>query len=378
MNENNHNVFFFYSVRPAVSPESGPIYEGVKIHQHVDAVSPNGHYKQQANFTYENEHDRADKQSKYSPIERTIDSQQAHIVQQDEVYGPEKIIEHISEDEKSTSSEEVVFEEWTEEFNCRRTDEYDRKTNQLLRTTIDETSDRIKGDVIKEQYKGKTTRIKGHKSYDVVKEVYRRPPNRVYEEIPKPPPPSSITPRASSRDRQWTSEDIYTTEIVQDPTVVRELESTVQKFDSITHYERVRPSQTSPIPTTIQTTISTYPSSRYDRISNVVTPTAHYAEQRKQEQPQPPPEEEVVSEEYQVEVETATTKQDRTTGENLAETYVTSDPQSPTRGGSDWRSKLKQIYNPTSDDDQVNSHKKKLLFLFLLLENTSEKIPYSL
>jgi hypothetical protein len=109
-------------------------------------------------------------------------------------------------------------------------------------------------------------------------------------------------------------------------------------------------------------------------MSNVVTPTAHYAEQRKQEQP-----EEVVSEEYQVEVETTIPKRDQTSGDNRADTYVTTESQSPTTRNSDWRSKLREIYTATSDEDQVNSHRKNFLFfLFLLLENTSEKIPYSL
>ena len=117
-------------------------------------MGPKGQYEKRANYTYETENDRSSKQVRYSPFERTSSPQQAHVVEQEDVYVPEKIIEHISEDEKSTSSEEVVFEEWTEEFSCRRTDEYDRNTNRLVRTTIDETSDRVKGDVIKEQYKG--------------------------------------------------------------------------------------------------------------------------------------------------------------------------------------------------------------------------------
>lgn len=301
--------YAFHLVRPPTSPTSGPIYEGVKIHQHVDAdLGAKGRYEQRANYTYENEDDRS---PKYTPFERPISPEQADLSM------TEKIIEHVSEDEKSTSSEEVIFEEWTEEFSCRRTDEIDRRTNQILRTTIDETSDRIKGDVIKEHYKEKNTRIKGRKSYDVVREIPRRTPQRIYEELP-PPSTSSIIPRSSSSNRQWTSEDIYTTEIVQDPRIARELESTAKRFDSTTHYDRVRPSEPSPPPP---------PStSRYDRISTVVTtPSTHYTDIRK------PETEDVVTEEYQVEI------------------------QSPTKSGrtSDWRNELKQIYTPTSDDDQV-------------------------
>ena len=135
----------------------------------------------------------------------------------DEVLIRDTIVQHVSEDEKSTSSEEVIFEEWSEEFLCRRTEEIDQRTNRLLRTIIDETSERVKSDVIKEEYKEKNERIKGHKSYDIVKEVYRRvpahtvdpskttvipidrPKNHVYEEI-SPAPTSSTS--SSSRITQ--------------------------------------------------------------------------------------------------------------------------------------------------------------------------------
>ena len=109
-------------------------------------------------------------------IVRTSDVPTGGHNQNDEVLIRDTIVQHISEDEKSTSSEEVIFEEWSEEFRCRRTEEYDHDTYRLLRTTIDETSERVKSDVIKEEYREKNERIKGHKSYDVVKEVYRRVP----------------------------------------------------------------------------------------------------------------------------------------------------------------------------------------------------------
>ncbi len=315
-------------------------------------MGKNGQYKQEANYTYGNEEDPS--REKYSTFTRTSDARQASLIEkQDET---EKIVEHISEDEKSTSSEEVVFEEWTEEFRCRRTDEYDQRTNQLLRTTIDETSDRIKGDVIKEHYKGKNTRIKGHKSYDVVKEVSRRKPTWISEETHQSPPRASITPTIpSSQNRQWTSEEIYTTEIVQDPNIAKELETTAQKYDATTRYDRVRPSQYSPIPSTTEPTVSTIPSTRYDRISTVVTPTIHYPERRRQEP------EEVISEEYHVEFQSPT-KREETSRDNLTETFVRADEKTPTRRASDWRIKLKEIYSPPSDDDQVNEH--HLLFSF--------------
>lgn len=289
----------------------------MKIHQHVDAdMGSRGRYEQRANYIYENEADRSPQQQqpKYIPFDRSISPQQPDLNMTD------RIVEHVSEDEKSTSSEEVIFEEWTEEVPCVRTDEIDRRTNEILRSTINPIGERIKGDVIKEHYKEKNTRIKGRKSYDVIREIPRRTQQRIEEEYA--PPASSIVPRSSSTNRQWTSEDIYTTEIVQDPHLARELESTAKNYD------RVRPSEPSPPP----------PPTRYDRISTVVTPSTHYVDVRKQQ----PEEEEVVSEEYHVEVE-STRK------------------QSPT---SDWRNKLKEIYTPTSDDDQVNKLKKEIDYFF--------------
>jgi hypothetical protein len=281
------------------------------MRQLVDVNTGTDQYRQQGDYAYGSERDTS-QQQRYASFERTPDASQAQLVpsqfaSQDDILEPETVIEHISEDEKSTSSEEVVFEEWTEQFKCRRTDEYDRKTNRLLRTTIDETSDRIKGDVIKEQYKEKTTRIKKHKSYDVVKEVYRRAPARVYEEVPQ-------IQRPTSKDRHWASEETYTTEIVHDPNLAKELESTAQKYDQI------RSIQYSPIPSTTETIISTFPTT--------VTPK----------------QEEIVSEEYHVELQTPV-KHDETT----SDTYV-----STRRRSSDWRDKLKQLYTTTSDDDQVN------------------------
>ena len=169
---------------------------------------------------------------KHLPPSRVPESQHARLVpvsasnvsssddeKVDEVLVRDTIVQHISEDEKSTSSEEVVFEEWSEEFRCRRTDEYDNRTNKLLRTVIDETSERVKSDVIKEEYKEKNERIKGHRSYDIVKEVYRRVPahlvdptkttvipidrskSHLYEEITPASPyilPSKTTPSLSS------------------------------------------------------------------------------------------------------------------------------------------------------------------------------------
>jgi hypothetical protein len=391
---------------------------------------------------------------KHLPVAYVPDPERAHIVpistislsdlnKNDEVLIRDTIVQHISEDEKSTSSEEVVFEEWSEEFRCRRTEEYDGRTNKLLRTTIDETSERVKSDVIKEEYKEKNERVKGHKSYDVVKEVYRRvpahtvdptkttivsidrPQTHLYEEIPQPPP-STITTIPSSfdrqfqigkyflifirfifflkillehtpRDRNWSSEDIYTTEIVYDPKLARDIESSTHaeridtRFDSsppssTTNYDRVRPGQYPPMPSTSQAIISTVPSSNYDRISNVIIPSTHFSDRRQQER------DEVVSEEYHVEFEqlhpdrrspstprqtsSIGTKQqrDETSEEDVSDPYVTTGAgsyqgltsivnEAGRRRDSDWRNKLKQAYTPSSDDDRFDQVKKNVLFI---------------
>src|SRR5690242_16144377 len=103
------------------------------MRQLVDVNTGTDQYKQQGDYAYGSE-----TAQRYASFERTPDASQAQLVPsqfvtQDDILEPETVIEHISEDEKSTSSEEVVFEEWTERFKCRRTDEYDRKTNKLLR-----------------------------------------------------------------------------------------------------------------------------------------------------------------------------------------------------------------------------------------------------
>ena len=203
-------------------------------------------HSQQATFRYVDEHDRpqyagassrdlSDRlPAKHLPVQHVPHADRAHAVptgfhplvvdgeddddsKASEVLILDTIVQHVSEDEKSTSSEEVVFEEWSEAFRCRRTDEYDERTNQLVRTTIDETSDRVKSDVIKEEYREKNERIKGHKSYDIVKEVYRRVPaksvdptkttvipidrskSHLYEEIPQPPPPTTSSSSYNNR-----------------------------------------------------------------------------------------------------------------------------------------------------------------------------------
>ncbi|UJR36708.1 hypothetical protein I4U23_029425 [Adineta vaga] len=342
----------------------------------------------------------------------------------DEVLIRDTIVQHISEDEKSTSSEEVVFEEWSEEFRCRRTEEFDKSTYKLIRTTIDETSERVKSDVIKEEYKEKNERIKGHKSYDVVKEVYRRVPahtvdptktvivdsvdqsqSHMYEEISQAP--SSIRrPRSSSpvgrksviehvpHGNEWSSEDIYTTEIVYDAQLAQDIESSTRvdnidrKFDSKTppqpqppslssNYDRVRPGQYPPMPSTNQAIISTVPSSNYDRISNIVTSTTHLSERRPAER------EDHVSEEYEVEFEHRQSdrrspssqrqtsnfgmkqQRDETSEEEVSDPYVITGDNSygglttiineaGRRRDSDWRQKLKEVYTPTSDDERFD------------------------
>lgn len=393
---------------------------------------------------------------KHLPVEYTPDRERAHIVatspvslselnKNDEVLIRDTIVQHISEDEKSTSSEEVVFEEWSERFSCRRTDEFDKKTNQLIRTTFDETSARVKSDVIKEEYREKNERIKGHKSYDVVKEVYRRVPahtvdptkstiiavepasSHLYEEIPQPP--TSVTSSSFNRqlpigkhscslplnflldffrleriprDRHWSSEDIYTTEIVYDSKLARDIESSTHaervdtRFDSTsppsstTNYDRVRPGQFPSMPSISHVAISTVPSSNYDRISSIVTPATYFADRRPTER------DDMVSEEYHVEVEQRSSdrrspavqhptstigikqqqqRRDETSEEETSDPYaVTGDRtyqglttiinEAGQQRSADWRNKLKQVYTPTSDDDRYDQVKQNSLLLF--------------
>ena len=222
---------------PVPSRSTGSFVEDLSMEKTVNVqFGTRDRHSQQATFRYVDEHDRPQYAgtssrdlSKHLPVQHVPHGDRARVVvptgfhplvvdgenddddssKADEVLILDTIVQHVSEDEKSTSSEEVVFEEWSEAFRCRRTDEYDQRTNQLVRTTIDETSDRVKSDVIKEEYKEKNERIKGHKSYDIVKEVYRRVPaksvdptkttvipidrskSHLYEEIPQPPPPAS-------------------------------------------------------------------------------------------------------------------------------------------------------------------------------------------
>jgi hypothetical protein len=206
-----------FLVRPPVPSRPGPVFEDLIMEQTVNTkTGTSDQHPQHASYQYLGDRDTSSReQSDHLPVEHMPTVERAHLVpssarslgdynKTDEVLIRDTIVQHISEDEKSTTSEEVVFEEWSEEFRCRRTEEYDHNTNRLLRTTIDETSNRVKSDVIKEEYKEKNERIKGHKSYDVVKEVYRRvpantidtskstvvaierPQSHHYEEIPHP------------------------------------------------------------------------------------------------------------------------------------------------------------------------------------------------
>lgn len=382
------------------------------------------------------------------PAEPTPDYEHARLVStatgskkdlQGEVLIRETVVQHVSEDEKSTSSEEVVFEEWSEEYRCRRTEEYDPDTNRLLCRRIDPIGERKKSDVIKEEYKEKNERIKGHRSYDIVKEVYRRvpantvdptratiissgrPESPVYEEISQVPPSitSSISPshkvttgkilffyfmtdkfqiffsllEITPRTRHWSSEDIYTTEIVYDPRTAHDIESMVNtgrldtRYDATSspgsssiNYDRVRPGQYTTMMPSAQASISKESTTNYDRISNIIAPSIHVADRRQRQN------EDVVSEEYHVEVQKAKTGDDSPltqyqrstigtrqkrfdsseedssdpyviTGDRTYEGLTTIVSEAGRTRDSDWRSKLKQIYSATSDDDQYDQVK---------------------
>lgn len=199
-----------------------------------------------------------------------------------------------------------------------------------------------------------------------------------------------------TRDRHWSSEDIYTTEIVYDPDITRQYEtiSTVQDPPTppsySSNYDRVRPGQYSTMPPTTQTTVSTVPKSNYDRISSVVAPSTHYAERREIIDQEP-----VISEEYTIEVEQHDSPRrtgffqqnepkqssddekvyerssfgpDRSSYQDLTRIINEASQRSSTVRTSDWRNKLKETYTPTSDDDHFDQVKKmfcleKLCFL---------------
>jgi hypothetical protein len=233
--EKKIKYIFCYLVRPS---RPGTYREDIFMENTVDARTEQLTTSHEDDLHYASTISRDQSEhlpAKHLPVEYTPDRERARIVstspvslsdlnKNDEVLIRDTVVQHISEDEKSTSSVEVVFEEWSEEFRCRRIEEFDKRTNKLLRTTIDETSERVKSDVIKEEYKEKNERIKGHKSYDIVKEVYRRvpahtvdptkstivsidrPQSHLYEEIPQPPPSIiTTTTTPSSFDRQLPS-----------------------------------------------------------------------------------------------------------------------------------------------------------------------------
>jgi hypothetical protein len=427
-------------VRPPVVPHVGSIVEDLSMEKTVDInMGTHGQHSQQASYQYVGGSEGLQYASSTSrqtteqlparqlPIERLPDAERARLSsispistggidvldKSDGVLVRDTIVQHVSEDEKSTTSEEVVFEEWSEEFLCRRTDEFDGRTNRLLRSIIDETSARVKGDVIKEEYREKNERIKGHRSYDIVKEVYRRVPassthdqtqSHLYEEIPQPPlppPPGRQLPiehtkresaySPTSRDRQWSTEDIYTTTIVTDRPrdtshvhadrlPIKDDSSTPPSSTIARIYDRVRPGQFPPLPPTVQAIPSTTSSTTYDRISAIVGPTQRYADIRSHQHER----EETVSEEYQVEVEQRHTdhrfspqhqrpgsligipQREDTSEEEISDGYqglsriineagrkpFTPTSTSTVREQSDWRTKLKQIHTPTSEEDR--------------------------
>lgn len=156
---------------------------------------------------------------------------------------------------------------------------------------------------------------------------------------------------------------------------------------STANYDRVRPGQYPTIPATSHMTITTVPSSNYDRISSIVTPSTHLIDRRQKEP------DEIVSEEYHVEVEKRQTdrrspstqrqtlsigtkqQRDETSEEDISDSYAVTGGTSYTglttiineagrRRDSDWRNKLKEVYTPTSDDDRYDQVKKKYGFCF--------------
>ncbi|CAF1160613.1 unnamed protein product, partial [Didymodactylos carnosus] len=274
-----------------------------------------------------------------------------------EILVRDMVVQHISEDEKSTSSEEVIFEEWSEEYKIRRTDEFDQRTNRLISSKV-ETTDRKKGDVVKEEYREKNERIKGHKSYDILREVYRRVPattfdtppqlrithdvpSHYYEEISAPQQSSTasfgrmsryvpierMTSSSSSLELyppseggRWAKEDIKTTVITSggddrdnkqqqlSPYHAERVQTKLDKDISSSSYTYDRVRQQLPVPSTT-TALASTTSSQYDRISNIMGPVQRlqqYRRESKQEQDDNQLKSisdiDVVSEEYHVEL----------------------------------------------------------------------------
>ncbi|CAF5095839.1 unnamed protein product, partial [Rotaria magnacalcarata] len=125
-----------YRICPPASTKSGPTYEDVSMRKTVDVnMGTEGQYKQEATYQYGNETDLSIRKPYIEPttvIVRppVISSPPKPPVLNDDSNLSETVTEHISEDEKSTSSEEAFFEEWSEEFRCRRRDEYDENTQR--------------------------------------------------------------------------------------------------------------------------------------------------------------------------------------------------------------------------------------------------------
>ncbi|CAF1333039.1 unnamed protein product, partial [Didymodactylos carnosus] len=196
-------------------------------------------------------------------MDTSDDGQKTLTTQNGEILVRDMVIQHISEDEKSITSEEVLFEEWSEEYKIRRTDEFDGQTNRLISSKV-ETTDRKKGDVVKEEYREKNERIKGHKSYDVLREIYRRVPATTYDTQQK----RTIMITSDDGDRYEEQQQLL-------PDRVQTKSDT-----SLSSYTYNRARQQVPAYST-NTALTSTITSQYDRISNVIEPTTSSQQYRR-------------------------------------------------------------------------------------------------
>lgn len=85
------------------------------------------------------------------------------------------VIDHVSEDDKSTSSEEVTYERWTEETKLYKTKVF--KDGQLVDEIIEQTAPELVGNILREKLIERHEHIK-HISQDVLKRVKVKSPGQ--------------------------------------------------------------------------------------------------------------------------------------------------------------------------------------------------------
>lgn len=85
------------------------------------------------------------------------------------------VVDHVSEDDKSTSSEEVTYERWTEETKVIRTKIF--KDGQLVDEIIEQSRPELVGNILREKLIERHEHIK-HISQDVLKRIRVKSPGQ--------------------------------------------------------------------------------------------------------------------------------------------------------------------------------------------------------